>query len=48
MVLFAKEFNGKAIHPHPCPLPSRERGLKNRPSIGGWDKGEGVGMCPYL
>ncbi len=22
-------------HPHPCPLPSRERGLKNRPSLEG-------------
>jgi hypothetical protein len=24
-----KEFIRKAAHPHPCPLPSRERGLKN-------------------
>jgi len=30
-----KEFIRKATHPHPCPLPSRERGLKNRPSLEG-------------
>jgi len=29
------EFIRKATHPHPCPLPSRERGLKNRPSLEG-------------
>jgi len=32
---FTKEFISKATHPHPCPLPSRERGLKNRPSLEG-------------
>jgi len=32
---FTKEFIRKAIHPHPCPLPSRERGLNNRPSLEG-------------
>jgi hypothetical protein len=26
-----KEIIRKAIYPHPCPLPSRERGLKNHP-----------------
>jgi hypothetical protein len=31
----AKEFIRKASHPHPCPLPSRERGLKNCPSLDG-------------
>jgi hypothetical protein len=30
-----KEFIRKASHPHPCPLPSRERGLKNCPSLEG-------------
>jgi len=30
-----KEFIRKATHPHPCPLPSRERGLKNCPSLEG-------------
>jgi hypothetical protein len=30
-----KEFIRKATHPHPCPLPSRERGLKDRPSLEG-------------
>jgi hypothetical protein len=30
-----KEFIRKATHPHPCPLPSKERGLKNRPSLEG-------------
>jgi hypothetical protein len=30
-----KEFMRKAIHPHPCPLPSRERGLKNYLSLEG-------------
>jgi len=34
-VAFTKEFISKATHPHPCPLPSRERGLKNRPSLEG-------------
>jgi len=34
-VLPINEFIRKATHPHPCPLPSRERGLKNRPSIEG-------------
>jgi len=33
--VFTKEFIRKATHPHPCPLPSRERGLKNRPSLDG-------------
>ena len=33
--LFTKEFIRKAIHPHPYPLPSRERGLKNCPSLEG-------------
>jgi len=29
-----KEFYiRKTTHPHPCPLPSRERGLKNLPSL---------------
>jgi hypothetical protein len=37
-----KEFIRKAIHPHPCPLPSRERGLKIAPPLRGGDKGEGV------
>jgi len=32
---FIKEFIRKATHPHPCPLPSRERVLKNRPSLEG-------------
>jgi len=27
------EFISKAAHPHPYPLTSRERGLKNRPSL---------------
>jgi len=30
-----KGITRKARHPHPCPLPSRERGLKNRPSLEG-------------
>jgi hypothetical protein len=32
---FAKKFIRKATHPHPCPLPSRERGFKNCPSLEG-------------
>jgi len=32
---FSNEFISKATHPHPYPLPSRERGLKNRPSLEG-------------
>jgi len=32
---YTKEFISKATHPHPCPLPSRERGLKNRSSLDG-------------
>jgi len=31
----SKEFIRKATHPHPCPLPSRERGLNNIPSLEG-------------
>jgi len=34
-VQLTKEFIRKASHPHPCPLPSRERGLKNCPSLDG-------------
>jgi hypothetical protein len=34
-LIITKEFIRKATHPHPCPLPSRERGLKNRPSLEG-------------
>jgi len=30
-----KEFIRKATHPHPYPLPSRERELKNCPSLEG-------------
>jgi hypothetical protein len=33
--IITKEFIRKATDPHPCPLPSRERGLKNRPSLKG-------------
>jgi len=33
--VFTKEFIRKARHPHPYPLPSRERGLKHRPSLEG-------------
>jgi len=33
--MVAKEFIRKATHPHPCPLSSRERVLKNRPSLEG-------------
>ncbi len=29
MCTITKEFISKATHPHPCPLPSRERGLTN-------------------
>jgi hypothetical protein len=42
--LFAKELIRKVTHPHPYPRPSRERGLKNLPSLEGrgGEKGEGV------
>jgi hypothetical protein len=33
--ILTKEFIRKATHPHPCPLPSRERELKNCPSLEG-------------
>jgi len=35
IIAHTKEFISKATHPHPCPLPSRERGLKNHPSLEG-------------
>jgi hypothetical protein len=35
MIIIIKEFINKVTHPHPCPLPSRERGLKDCPSLEG-------------
>jgi len=40
--IYIKEFMRKASHPHPCPLPSRERGPRIPPPLRGGDKGEGV------
>ncbi len=49
-------YNKAKSHPHPCPLPSKERRLKKSlppwrwdlrisPPLTGGDKGEGVRMC---
>jgi len=35
MFFITHEFIRKGTHPHPCPLPSRERVLKNCPSLEG-------------
>jgi|WetSurSiteA1Bulk_404760.scaffolds.fasta_scaffold00652_4 general secretion pathway protein K len=44
--LFTKKRINKTIsHPHPYPLPSRERGFDPTPPLRGGDQGEGVRIC---